>query len=205
MFVMENPAGGNYDYVTDTPPKHKNDNVYKYFSDEDKSPTVSWYWLDGSYLDGDENYNSLDYVKCGAYGKAVYSIMKTFRIANGYLTNMVKCGIGKKCGGSYQYNNTDKYTKDIIKKCIEERLIKEIDVLRGDSGKVLIFAFGDRTKKYLDIYLKNNDELQSKYNLEVQIEELPHPRRRISNEERRKLIYDTVSNVLSDNDFYSKD
>lgn len=139
MFVMENPSNGkNNDYA-------QIDNLNK------KRPSKSWYWLNSSYDEKDKDFVYPNFFTQGEYGKLVYSIMNTFKIANGYLTNMVKCGVG--CydkQGNDSYTTTEKYNPKIVHNCIEQRLNKELNALkRYANDTVIIFAFALNTFNYL--------------------------------------------------------
>jgi hypothetical protein len=201
LFVMENPAGGCY---SDKVVNEKN--VYKKFDDENhKNPTTSWYWLDGHYNEFDGDYSTDKFIANREYGRAVYSIMKIFHIANGYLTNMVKCGIGKN-DQPKKFKTTDEYDYSIIKTCIKERLEKEIKVLSANYNDVIIFAFGERTYDCLNGYFKKKSyEIDDNGKIiKLQIECLPHPARCIKADERRKLIYEAVDKALKGKEFYGE-
>ncbi len=160
LFVMENPGamGGN---------------DYKNCGDGKKQAPESWYWLDSRYSEPDKDYIYPNFFRQGEYGKLVYSIINTFKIANGYLTNMVKCGMLDAKG---KYVTTENYSKEIVNNCIDTHLKSEISALRGcdDAQKVIIFAFGKNTygrlvEKFTDL---------DKYSIYL----LPHPARRLAND-----------------------
>lgn len=187
MFVMENPSNG------------KNNSYADDFGLNMKRPSKSWYWLDSSYNEKDIDSKYPKYFTQGEYGKLVYSIMNTFKIANGYLTNMVKCGVGYyNQDGTDVYTTTEKYNKGIIEKCIDCRLRSEISALRGDADDtVIVFAFALNTFNYLKEYLKAEAE-----NGEINIYLLPHPASRLANDYRKYVLFGKIARALKLNNFY---
>ena len=183
IFVMENPGAlsGN-DYIETGKGK--------------KKAIESWYWLDGD-MDSDENYIYPNYFKQGEYGRLVYSIINTFKISNGYLTNMVKCGAGRYNGTKYEYANTEEYRDDIIDNCIKTQLHTEINAMRGgcDDNKVIIFAFGQRTYSKLKTVFAND-----KYSIYL----LPHPASRLANDYRKHVLFSKILHGLLNSEFYDR-
>jgi hypothetical protein len=202
LFVMENPAGGCYDNNVDN---SKDKNVYKIFEDENtKNPTTSWYWLDGSYGEDETDdvfANSCRFIKKSEYGKLVYSLMKIFHIANGYMTNMAKCGIGKDVTAE-KFKTTAEYPNGIVDNCIKNCLVKEIEAMSEEGDTVIIFAFGENAYNGLKRYFR-----KTKYTINnriIKLECLPHPspRNPIKGNEFTARIYETVTKTLYENKFY---
>lgn len=187
MFVMENPSNG------------KNNDYAKIKNLAHKRPSKSWYWLNSSYDEHDDKFKYPNFFTQGEYGKLVYSIMNTFKIANGYLTNMVKCGVG--CydeQGNDSYTTTEKYNHQIVRDCIEQRLKNELNTLRRDANDtVIVFAFALNTFNYLNEYLK--DEIE---NEKVKICLLPHPANRLANDYRKYVLFGKIARALKLNNFY---
>lgn len=181
LFVMENPGGMSSNY-------------HKDLGDRKKRAIESWYWLNCSYNEPDKAYVYPNFFRQGEYGKLVYSIINTFKIANGYLTNMVKCGMIDE---NEQYVTTDKYSKIIVNNCIKEQLSREIAAMRGgdDNQKVIIFAFGKNTYGRLVEELTDLD----KYSIYL----LPHPVSRLANDYRKYVLYSKIARALYKNDFYN--
>lgn len=125
----------------------------------------------------------------------VYSAIRTFKIANAYVTNMVKCG---KCNDKKGYLTTDEYDASDINNCIEKILVKEIDAVRGEDPEqsVILFAFGDR------VY----DKLKDKKNCfgKCNIYKLPHPASRLQNSYRKYVLFGQIYSALLENNFYEK-
>lgn len=58
----------------------------------EKRPSKDWYWIDR-----DPNFVTYpDLFKGGEYGGFVLSAITTFKLANVYITNLVKCGLNNK-------------------------------------------------------------------------------------------------------------
>lgn len=181
LFVMENPGS-------------MSSNSHKPMGSGKKQALESWYWLDSRYSEPDKDYIYPNFFRQREYGKLVYSIINTFKIANGYLTNMVKCGI---LDGNGEYVTTDNYNGKIVDNCIEMCLKREIAALRGgdDNQKVIIFAFGQNTygrliEKFTDL---------DKYSIYL----LPHPVNRLANDYRKYVLYGKIARALYKNDFYN--
>lgn len=183
MFVMENPSNC------------RNNSYAGEVDNNNKRPTKSWYWLNESYDEKDDKFVYPHFFDGHEYGKLVYSIMKTFHIANGYLTNMVKCGVGYYQDKYDVYTTTEKYNTEIIKKCIRTRLQKELTALRGgDDNKVIIFAFGLNTYNFLCEYLLPADK--------DLLYLLPHPASRLANDYRKYVLFAKIARALYINEFY---
>lgn len=189
IFVMENPSNG------------KNNRYVELSELKDKSikrPSKSWYWLNSSYDDKNDFFYP-NFFTQGEYGKLVYSIMNTFKIANGYLTNMVKCGVGYYNDDETDvYFTTEKYNKGIIENCINKKLRSEIDALRRVTDeKVIVFAFALNTYNFLNDYLKD-DIANEKINIYL----LPHPANRLANDYRKYVLFGKIARALELNHFY---
>lgn len=149
-----------------------------------KCPAQRWYWINS------ERYKKEDcvypkYYKQKCYGSLIASLIKTFKLANAYMTNTVKCGmVYKKGEEKAKFLTTADYNSTYIDKCVNHVLMNEIDLLlekkkyenglltetTGGSKNLIVFAFGERTYKLAYKYLKE------KYNLDdKQICQLPHP------------------------------
>lgn len=129
----------------------------------------------------------------------VYSAIRTFKIANAYVTNMVKCG---KSDDKEGYLTTDEYNPSVIDKCIETILTQEIDAVRGGDSEqsVILFACGDR------VYDKLKEKLKEKENRlgKCSIYKLPHPASRLQNNYRKFVLFGQIYSALLENNFYEK-
>lgn len=189
LFLMENPSI-NYE------------DMYRSIgSDEnkDKHPTHKWYWLNSRWQSDNENglFDSNAYLKLGSYGQMVFSLIKQYKLANAYVTNIVKCGmsnVNDKDAKKEIALNTDYYKEACIKKCIDNVLKNEINGLLGeDSKEIIVFAFGNRTYKLFHNAMKYL-ELEDK---KIYLAHLPHPANHyISNDYRPFILKGVVEDVL---------
>ena len=185
IFLLENPS---------------NDSGNAYYTNYEKQgqqrfPSEDWFWLDSNGYRGCRNFEFPNYFTGGEYGKMFYSIMRTFHIANGYVTDSVKCGIGEK-DNINKVTSTSDYDDKIIKKCIEIHLSQEIKKLRlHDNQPVIIFAFGENAYKNALNYLKDDN---------VFLFQLPHPaNHQISDDYRKYVLFGKIAKVLLQSDFYA--
>lgn len=189
LFVMENPA---------FPDAH--------YADTGHSRRISewWYWINGQY--DNSKYKNDDFIYPEffvqkEYGWMIYSVIRTFKMANAYVTNMVKCGM--TCDGKnylttdeYPSDNTKNYiTIDITRNCINSFLKRELDSLRGENKneKVIVFAFGERTYYSLKEALKGEN---------ISLHLLPHPANRLANDYRKYVLFGKILRALLLNNFY---
>ena len=180
VFVFENPSNINDDY---------------FYINTSPAYPKRWYWI--SYQSDTDNNKFIypNFFVNKEYGWMVYSAIRTFKIANAYVTNMVKCG---KCNDKKGYLTTDEYDASDINNCIEKILVKEIDAVRGEDPEqsVILFAFGDR------VY----DKLKDKKNCfgKCNIYKLPHPASRLQNSYRKYVLFGQIYSALLENNFYEK-
>lgn len=189
LFVFENPGSvnsGNYGDGVNSPAELP--------TKEERLPCKWWYWIngqdDGAYKDEDFIYPKWFVQK--EYGWMIYSVIRTFKMANAYVTNMVKCGIGNL----KEYLTTDKYNHKIVKQCIGTHLKHEINALRGENKEqiVTVFAFGQNVYDELE---QCKDELG---NCEIYI--LPHPANRLANDYRKYVLFGKILRGLLKTKFY---
>ena len=185
MFVLENPSNssGNRYYTTGN-------------NEQERFPSTDWFWLDSSYNEDAQDFKYPKYFSMKEYGKLFFSIIQTFHIANGYVTDSVKCGIGET-GNHDKVTSTADYNDKIIENCVKNQLTREFDTLRGDNEEVVIFAFGDNAYWNVYNYLKD----RSKYKLIL----LPHPVCRLSNEYRKYVLLSKIAKALFETGFYDGD
>ena len=153
MFVMENPS--NDKGIYSTVPITKNGVTYN------KRPAKEWYWIHCPL--NSQNYGYPQFFIGGKYGDFVASAIVTFKLANAYMTNLVKCGMNDETGDNFQ--STDKCNPSCIDNCYKNFLEQEIDIMKPK----VIFAFGKRVVNVL----------QQKLGSSIVIVELPHPARLI--------------------------
>ena len=183
LFVMENPANVDPEYF--------------YLSEDENRPATPkrWYWITYQSDTPNEKFVYPEYFeKKGEYGWLVYSAIRTFKIANAYITNMVKCGMRK----DGKYLTTEDYDEKITENCIKTRLIEEIEALKGNCSDVIIFAFGNRVyDKLFSVLCAENKNLR--------LYKLPHPARRLlQNSFRKFTLFGQIYEALISNDFYGE-
>lgn len=184
MFLLENPS---------------NDSGNEYWIDgescgQKRFPSSDWFWLNSSGYSGVRPFSYPNYFTMGEYGKMIYSVMQTFHIANGYVTDSVKCGIGEDKDRN-KITSTSNYNPDIIKTCVQKYLQKEVQALRlEDNQPVIIFAFGENAYNNALNYLEDDN---------VYLFQLPHPaHRQLSNEYRKYILFGKIAKVLLQSNFY---
>ncbi len=150
MFVFESPSSDYGIYETLN------------YENHEKRPSKDWYWV----------HEKLDYKKFPeefkgkTYGSLVQSAINTFKLKNGYITNLIKCGMNDESGQKYE--GIGNFRQECIKNCYENILKKEIEILNPS----VIFCFGSNVYNSL-WYLINEDE---KYKGFIdKLYDFPHP------------------------------
>lgn len=183
MFVMESPS--------------KDYGIYKTVSfkkDEalfTKRPSDQWYWIH-------EKQNIArfpKYFKGGEYGKFVASAILTFKLANAYMTNLIKCGMN---GENDTFKGIDDYDEQCIKTCCKHFLEQEIDLLQPR----VIFTFGSKVFYWVNTLFNDRTKVVS----------LPHPagqRRGFKDEYYKTLYFCLIAKALYqegviEEEFYSE-
>ena len=160
MYVMEGPSR---DYgIYETTPIEKDGVPYI------KRPSKAWYWVHGA-MDV-EGYPQ--YFQRGIYGRLVASAIVTFKLANAYMTNLVKCGMN---GPKDQYKGIGYYDLQCINNCYSEFLKKEIEILKPK----VIFTFGTDVYKYVKSHVGDD----------ITVVGLPHPASRNLKSEYYPVLY----------------
>ncbi len=159
-----------------------------------------WYWVMGQYERPNDKFIYPNFFVQKEYGWMIYSAIRTFQMANAYVTNMVKCGMKiEEEKDKKSYLTTDEYPSKIVDTCIAERLKAELDCLRGENGEenVIVFALGERAYYHLKKELKEGlkDEKVSLYLL-------PHPANRLANDYRKYVLFGKILRALVQNHFY---
>jgi hypothetical protein len=135
-----------------------------------KHPSKDWYWIH-------EDQNSLSYPERfwgGEYGGFVLSAIQTFKLANVYITNLVKCGMNDE---NWKFKGLGSYQDETISNCYSNFLQKEISILEP----TIIFAVGSAVEDWLKWFVKDS----------YYVQQLPHPagRRRGFRDEHYKSLY----------------
>lgn len=162
MFIMEGPSKdyGIYEDITFT----KGNEVYK------KRPSKDWYWLHQKRdITGYPHH-----FKGGTYGEFVASAIVTFRLANAYLTNLIKCGMNDN---NDNFKGIDDYKPECIENCYKKFLEREIDIINPR----VIFTFGSKVYNYVYGHVGER----------VKVVGLPHPagQRRGFKDEYYNVLY----------------
>lgn len=178
LFVMENPASVNANF----------------YAAKDSLPATPkrWYWIMGQSERKNEDFIYPNYFSNREYGWMIYSVIRTFKMANAYVTNMVKCGIEQS-----GYVTTEKYDPRAVSECINRHLVKETDTLCNDEQDVVVFAFGDRV--YNKLFRAKNC-----FNKKLHLYKLPHPARQMPNDHRKFVLFGQIYSALLENDFYEQ-
>jgi hypothetical protein len=135
-----------------------------------KHPTKEWYWIH-------EDQDPIKYPSMfsgGQYGGFVLSAILTFKLANVYITNLVKCGLNNRKG---EFRGIGYYRDDCVKNCYEKVLSKELAIIKPK----IVFAVGSAVEDWL-LYLAKDVSI---------LQQLPHPagRRRGFRDEHYKALY----------------
>lgn len=135
-----------------------------------KRPSKEWYWIH----DEQTPVTFPHAFKGGEYGGFVLSAITTFRLANVYMTNLVKCGLNNDKG---QFKGIGSYNEQCVRTCFSRFLSREIEALKPR----VVFAVGSTVESWV------SDLLGGRY----VIQQLPHPagRRRGFRDEHYKVLY----------------
>lgn len=117
-----------------------------------KRPAKKWCWIEGEA-------NSLNQFQATAASHFMLSTILTFRLANAYVTHLVKCGMSNP---EQQVKPINFYQEDCIRNCFREFLAYEINILKPR----VIFAVGTLVEQKLFDLVGNSYLIQS----------LPHPK-----------------------------
>jgi len=158
IFVYESPSLG-YDIYQEVP-----------FEQFKKHPAKEWYWIH-------EDQDPVKYPACfsgGQYGGFVLSAILTFKLANVYMTNLVKCGLNNKDG---KFQGLGSYREECVRNCYEEVLSKELNIIKPK----VVFAVGSAVAYWMSNLTGGNSFIQ----------QLPHPagKRRGFRDEHYKALY----------------
>ena len=160
MFVYESPS---IDWGDGIYEEHQYEGFFK-------NPSKEWYWIHCKN-------NPVKYPKefsGGKYGSFVLSALLTFRLANVYVTNLVKCGLNDD---KNHFRGISHYNAACIKNCFATMLKREIDI----HQPAVIFAVGSTVEWWLKQFLPKDTFIQ----------QLPHPagRRRGFRDDHYKVLY----------------
>lgn len=201
LFLMENPS---LDY-----------GIYTYLASDTehtgKRPSKVWYWIHRSNKDILETFDDDTYLRDGKYGEMISALIKQNKLANAYLTDILKCGMSDAEYSSSAKNKviekgylgTNEYSTESKKNCISLFLSKEIKALMGEDKRLIIFTFGGNTYWMMKEYLiVSSSEYADK---KIQLIQLPHPASRIKNFFRSFLLKGMVKEAIEKENFGSYD
>lgn len=135
-----------------------------------KHPSKDWYWIH----EDQEQIRYPEGFRGGEYGRFVLSAISTFRLANVYITNLVKCGMNNDEGW---FKGLSSYRDETVSNCYSNFLQKEISLLKPE----IIFAMGSAVEDWIKWFVKDS----------YYVQQLPHPagRRRGFRDEHYRAIY----------------
>ena len=135
-----------------------------------KHPSKDWYWIH----EDQEPVSYPEGFRGGQYGGFVLSAIITFRLANVYMTNLVKCGMNNDKGS---FKGLSSYREETISNCYSNFLQKEISLLKPE----IIFSVGSAVENWVKWFVRDT----------CYVQQLPHPagRRRGFRDEHYKAIY----------------
>ncbi len=159
MFVYESPSR-NYDIY-----KEERYNGY------DKQPSKTWYWI---HSDWDSPIAYPKGFKGGVYDEFVWCATLTFKLANVYVTNLVKCGLNNVEGN---FKGLASFKNETVENCYTNFLSEEISIIKP----TIIFAVGSNIERWVNHFVKDKYFVQ----------QLPHPagRRRGFRDDHYRAIY----------------
>ena len=159
MFVYESPS---LDY-----------DIYKevHYDKYHKHPSKDWYWI---HRDWDSYIAYPEGFKGGVYGDFVWSAILTFKLANVYVTNLVKCGLNNAEG---EFKGLASFKNETVENCYTNFLNEEISIIKPK----IIFAVGSAVEWWVNYFVTNTCFVQ----------QLPHPagQRRGFRDDHYKAIY----------------
>ena len=156
IFVYESPSGSSDCY------KKVPHNGYN------KQPSKDWYWIhdDRDFTTYPEGF------KGRQYSEFVLSAMLTFKLANVYMTNLVKCGLNNAEG---KFKGLSHFKDETIENCFSIFLKQEISILKPK----IIFAVGSAVEWWVKHFVKDI----------YYVQQLPHPAARVFRNDHYKVVY----------------
>jgi hypothetical protein len=122
-----------------------------------KRPPHTWYWVDRDQPVA----RYPDYFRGRAYGTLVRSVITTFRLANAYVTNLVKCGLNNSDATAFR--GIGQMQDACVRMCYGKFLSQEIAIV----DPRVVFAFGTAVFDWVRSLTASDRRIQL----------LPHPAR----------------------------
>ena len=88
-----------------------------------KRPSKDWYWIH----DDQEAVFYPERFRGGEYGGFVLSAIMSFRLANTYMTNLVKCSLNNPEG---EFKGIKHFREECVQNCYENFLSREIELVK---------------------------------------------------------------------------
>jgi len=179
MFVCESPSVAYGLFTTEPVPCR---GVHKH-------PARKWYWVER--VDPQEKeYETASFPDSFCkmvYGPFVLCAIQIFRLANAYVTNLVKCSLNNSEG---KFRNLGHFREECVRNCAKEILQRELKAL----WPRVVFAMGAQPAYWLRRLREENllDWAQ------VPVYELPHPTGRFKGGHRLVLNFWTITKALHD-------
>ncbi len=153
-----------------------------------KHPVEGWYWIHQGFEGSAESRSFPSGFRQKKYGDFVLSAILTFKLANAYATNLVKCGLNNQSREGY--GKIGDFNPKCVKECASRFLKREIELVRPK----VIFAMS----KKVEDYLKQFDAVKGRLDTpKVKIQRLHHPAYwRMSNLSREEKWFRGIQNAL---------
>ena len=174
LFLLENPSI-KYDFYGDC---------------KGKNPTKEWYFIH-DYIDNPDDYKYPSQLRQGYYASMIYSLIRMFKLANAYATDVVKCGM---LNGE-NFLGTSEYKTECVNECVSRYLVKEIKALTKYNKNLVIFAFSGQVYDLIRCLFAASPELADQISATICL--LPHPASRLSNENRKYVLFIKVYKTLT--------
>ena len=123
-----------------------------------KRPSKEWYWIhnDWDALTYPDGFGGRDY-------RLPWSVALTFKLANVYMTNLVKCGLNNEEG---KFKGIDSFQYEAVENCFTNFLKKEICIINPK----IIFAVGSNVEIWVNDLIERHYPDKSFF-----VQQLPHP------------------------------
>lgn len=142
-----------------------------------KHPSKEWYWINR-----DRDFTTYpDGFKGRQYSEFVLSAMLTFKLANVYMTNLVKCGLNNAAGKFKRLSQGD-FKDETIENCFSSFLKQEISILKPK----IIFAVGSAVEWWVNHFVKDT----------YYVQQLPHPAARFRHDHYKAIYFWGVARAL---------
>lgn len=174
MFIFESPSSAD------------NENEGVPYDGYNKQPSTEWYWIQEWYWLY-ENWEPAIFpngFNGRQYGGFVWSAALTFKLANVYVTNLVKCGLNNE-EGSFQ--GLASFQNETIENCYMNFLKEEISIIKPR----IIFAVGTNAEWWINYFVN-----EYYAHMDCIVQYLPHPSAFIRKEHLRTIYFIHIVRAL---------